>query len=62
MVGYTSSYEDNDTPAAHKNTKRARRVWGQFRRLLEKEEVPPRVAGMFYQAVVAPALLCGSET
>ena len=27
--------------------KRTRRVWGQFRKLLEKEEVPPRVAFFF---------------
>ena len=29
---------------------------------MEKEEVPPRVAGFFYQAVVASVLLFGSET
>lgn len=30
--------------------------------MLEKEEVPLRVAGMFYQAVVASVLLYGGET
>ena len=29
--------------------------------MLEKEEVPPRVAGMFYQAVLVFVLLYGSE-
>ena len=56
------SYDDNDTPAVRRNVKRARRVWGQFRKLPEKEEVPPRIAGMFYHAVVASVLLYGSET
>ena len=30
--------------------------------MLERESVPTRVAGMFYQAVVASVLLCGSES
>ena len=30
--------------------------------VLEKEEMPPGVAGMFYQAVVASMLLYGSES
>ena len=61
-LGRIMSYDDNDTPAVRRNIKRARRVWGPFRKLLEKEEVPPRVAGFFYQAVVASVLLFGSET
>ena len=31
-------------------------------KVLEKEEVPSRVAGMFYQGIVAAVLLYGSET
>ena len=54
-------YDDNDTPAICRNIKKARRQWGQFRKVLEWESVPPRVAGMFYQAVVASVLLYGSE-
>ena len=61
-LGRIMSYDDNDTPAVRRNIKRARRVWGQFRKLLEKEDVPPRVAVFFYQAVVASVLLFGSET
>ena len=30
--------------------------------MLERDSVPPRVAGMFYQAVVASVLLYGSES
>ena len=61
-LGRIVSYEDSDVPAVRRQIKRARRTWGQFCRLLEKEEVPPRVAGMFYQAVVASILLYGSES
>ena len=56
-LGRIMSHDDNDTPAMRRNLKRARRVWGQFWRALEKEEVPPRIAGMFYQAVVAFILI-----
>ena len=36
---------------------------GQFRKVLEKEEVPPRMPGsMFYQAAVASVLLYSSES
>ena len=33
-----------------------------MRKVLEKEEVAPKVAGMFYQAVVTSVLLYGSKT
>ena len=56
-LGRIVSYDDNDTPAIRRNIKKARRQWGQFRKVLERELVPPRVAGMFYQAVVASVLL-----
>ena len=56
------SYDDCDTPAIRRNLKRARAVWGRISFIIAKECVPPPVAGMFYQAVVAAVLLCGSET
>ena len=37
-------------------------MWGRISKIIAKEEVAPRVAGMFYQAVVAAVLLYGSET
>ena len=61
-LGRIVSYDNNDTPAIRRNIKRARRQWGQFRKVLERESVPPRVAGMFYQAAVASVLLYGSES
>jgi len=61
-LGRIVLYDDNDTPAVRRNVKKARRTWGQFRKVLEKEEVPPRVAGMYYLAVVVSVLLYGSES
>ena len=37
-------------------------MWGRISRVIAQESVPPRVAGMFYQAVVAAVLLYGSKT
>ena len=61
-LGHIVSYDENDTPAIRRNIKKARRQWGQFRKVLEREPVPPRVARMFYQAVIASVLLYGSES
>ena len=61
-LGRVVSYDGNDTPAVRRNIKKARLTWGQFPKVLEKEEVPPRVAGMFYQAVVASVLLYGNKS
>ena len=61
-LGRIVSYDDKDTPAIRRNIKRARRQRGQFRKVLERESMPPRVAGMFYQAVVASVLLYGNES
>ena len=61
-MGRIVSYNDNDTPTVRRNIKKARRQWGQLRKVLERESVPPCVAGMFYQAVVASVLLYGSES
>ena len=41
---------------------RARQIWGRISIVIAKEEVQPRVAGMFYQVVVVTVLLYGSET
>ena len=61
-LGRMMSMDDNDVPAMRRNLKKARRTWGRLRKVLEKEEVAPKVAGMFYQAVIASVLLYGSET
>ena len=61
-LGRIVSYDDNDTPAIRRNIKRARRQWGQFRKVLKRESVPPRVTGMFYQTVVASVILCSSKS
>ena len=61
-MGSVLSYNDCDTPAIRCNLKRARAVWGRLSTIIAKECVPPPVAGMFYQAVVAAVLLYGSKT
>ena len=61
-LGRVLSYDDSDTPAIRHNLKRARAAWGRLSAILAKEEVPPPVAGMFYQVVVAAVLLYGSES
>ena len=61
-LGRVLSYDDSDTPAIRRNLKRARAAWGRLSTVIAKESVPPPVAGMFYQAVVAAVLLYGSES
>ena len=61
-LGRVLLYDDCDTPAIRRNLKRARAAWGRISVIIAKECVPPPVAGMFYQAVVAAVLLYGSET
>ena len=41
-LGRIVSYDDNDTPAIRRNIKRARRQWGQFRKVIERESMSPR--------------------
>ena len=61
-LGGIMSYYEYDTSAVRRNIKKARRTWRQFWKVLEREEVPPRMAGMFYQTIVASVLLYGSES
>ena len=61
-LGRLLSYDDSDTPAIRHNLKRARAAWGRLSAIIAKEEIPPAVAGMFYQAVVAAVLLYGSKS
>ena len=56
------SYDHCDTSAIRKNLKQARAAWDRISTIIAKEYVPPPVAGMFYQAVVAAVLLYGSES
>ena len=61
-LGRNIARDDCDTPAIRRNLKRARQVWGRISKVITKEEVQPRVAGMFYQAIVAAVLLYGSAS
>ena len=61
-LGRNIAWDDCNTPAIRRNLKRAHQVWGRISKVITTEEVQPRVAGMFYQAVAAAVLLYGSET
>ena len=56
------SMDDNTVPAMRRNLKRAQKTWGSLSKVLKKEEVSPKVAGMFYQGAVASQLLYNSKT
>ena len=49
-------------PTMRRNLKWARKTWGRLRKVLKKEKISSKVAGMFYQGVVASELLYGSKT
>jgi hypothetical protein len=61
-LGRLSSMDDNDGPAIRANLSKARKCWARISRILREDSVPPRVAGMFYKAVVQAVLLYGSES
>ena len=61
-LGRILVYDDGDLPAARRQLKQARQVWGRLRNIITKENIPPRVAGMFYQAAVAAVLLYGRKS
>jgi len=61
-LGRLLSMDDNDGPAVRANLLKARKSWARISRVLREESVPPRVAGMFYKAVVQAVLLYGSES
>ena len=61
-LGRLMAMDDNDMHAVRHNLKKARGVWKRFSVLLHRENLPPRVCGMFYKAVIQSVLLYGSET
>ena len=60
-LGWVIARDDCDTPAIRRDLKRARQMRGRISKVITKEEVLPKVAGMFYQAVIAAILLYSSE-
>ena len=56
--------DDTDTQAIRirGNLNKARKAWKMISRLLRRENMKPRVCGMFFKAVVQAVLLYGSET
>jgi len=53
---------DSDWHAVYQNLKKARLKWGMLSKILARQEASPRVAGLFYKAVVQAVLLYGSES
>ena len=56
------SHADNNTLAMRRNLNWARATWGRVSKIIARQKVPATVAGVFYQALVAAVLLCGSES
>ena len=52
-LGRVMSMDNNDVPTMRRNLKKARKTWGRLCKVLEKEEVSSKLAGMFYQGVAA---------
>lgn len=61
-LGRMLSDTDNDWPAVYKNLSKARKRWGMVSRILRRDGLRPKAAGMFYKAVVQAVLLYGAET
>ena len=45
-----------------RNLKKVQKTWGRLKKVLEKEDVSPKIVGMFYQDIVVSVLLYGSKT
>ena len=55
------SMDDNNGPAIRANLTKARKTWARISRVLREDSVPPRVAGMFYKAVVQASCSTGAS-
>lgn len=53
---------DYDWPALHTNLAKARKLWGEFMKVLGREGADVKTSGMFYHTVVQAILLYGYET
>lgn len=61
-LGRPISSTDDDWPAIHLNLSKARSQWGMVSKVLRREKAAPKIAAMFYKAVVQSVLLYGAET
>ena len=61
-LGRPLDQTDDDWPDVRQKNMRARSVWGGLGTLIRREGGYPRVAEMFYRAVVQAILLYGLET
>ena len=56
----TAGYDN--WPAVAGNLKKARKIWGRLRRILEREGATARISGAFSKGVVQQVLIFGAET
>jgi len=61
-LGRLLAQDDDDAQAIRQQLRKARGVWARVGQVLRGENTSPRVAAMFYKAVVQAILLYGSET
>ena len=61
-LGKLTSYDDSDNQAIRNNLRKARRTWARLSHVCRSENIPPKIAAVFYQAVIQSVLLFGSET
>ena len=60
-LGKLTSFDDNDIQAIRSNLKKARKTWARLSHVCRSENIPPKIAGLFYMAVIQSVLLFGSE-
>ena len=60
-LGRLMSMDNNNVQAVRANLKKAQKCWRMLSRLLRVENMPARVYGMFYKAVVQVVLVFGSK-
>ena len=61
-MGRWMAFDNNGRRTIDANLKKARKCWIRLAKLLRSENLVPRVAGMFYKAVVMAILLYSSES
>ena len=60
-LGKLTSFDDNDIQAIRSNLKKARKTWARLSHVCRSENIPPKIAALFYMAVIQSVLLFGSE-
>ena len=51
-LGKLTSFDDNDIQAIRSNLKKARKTWARLSHVCRSENIPPKIAALFYMAVI----------